>query len=281
MSQPQSDLPRLGIIAGSGELPAEVVAHCKALGRDFHLIAFTDITNEDIAYDTSHTWVSIGKVGKIIKTLREEKVEDLLLVGKVGRPALSALQLDFTALRLIAFLRKLRVQGDDAIFSAIIKFLENQHFSVVGIDAVLADLLMPEGTLGDVEPDAIAKIDIELGTKIALEIGKHDIGQATIVQHGVVLGVEGAEGTDNLIRRCKTLHNEGPAGVLIKMCKPSQDRRVDLPSIGIDTVDNAHSSGLRGIAIEAGASLIINKEKVVKRANELGIFLVGVKSPGA
>jgi UDP-2,3-diacylglucosamine hydrolase len=266
----------LGIIAGSGTLPKEVIENCLKEKRKLFVVAFTGITEKASVKQAPHVWLHLGKVGEAIRQLKKAGVKELVLVGRVGRPSFASLKMDYTAIKLLANLARLSSQGDDAVFSAIIRFLESYRFKVIGVDKVLKSLLMPEGILGKISPDRIAQNDIRLGAKTALAIGKLDIGQAVIIQRGMILGVEGAEGTDRLISRCKELKQEGPGGVLVKMKKPGQDARVDLPSIGIHTVENAYASGLRGIAVEAGGSLILGREKVVKRANELGIFLAGI-----
>ncbi len=268
---------KLGIIAGGGELPMQVIEACKQEGRDFFVIAFENITNLKKLSSIPHEVVNLGAAGKIIQKFKQENINEVLLAGGVGRPAFSKLQLDFTGLKLIARLMRLPSHGDDKVFSAIIKFLEGYGFKIVGADKILSALLIGKETIGEIEPDDIAENDIEIGMKAALKIGELDIGQAVIIQQGNILGVEGAEGTDRLVSRCTDLQTEGLGGVLVKMKKPSQDRRVDLPSIGVHTIENIHASGLRGVAVEAGGSLVINRQKVIKRANELGIFVVGIE----
>lgn len=266
----------LGIIAGSGELPRQVIRHCQQLGRSVCAVGFENITEDETIKPVEHKKLHIGKVGAALKFFRQHNVKELLLAGRVGRPPLSALKMDFTGMKLLRHLMKLDSHGDDKVFSTIIQFLEQQGFRVVGAEQVLQDLLISKGTLGAVQPDAIAARDIDMGMKAALTIGGLDIGQAVIVQQGTILGVEAAEGTDQLIARCKALHMEGEGGVLVKMKKPQQDSRVDLPSIGTHTIENAYMNGLRGIAVQAGSTLVINKEAVITRANELGLFVVGV-----
>jgi DUF1009 family protein len=136
---------------------------------------------------------------------------------------------------------------------------------------------MPEGALGRVEPDAEAAADIAHGLRIARALGALDIGQAVVVQQGLVLGVEAIEGTDALIARCAGLRRDGPGGVLVKAAKPGQERRIDLPAIGARTVAAAAAAGLRGIAAEAGAALLLDRDEVVRRADAAGLFVVGVR----
>jgi DUF1009 family protein len=150
-------------------------------------------------------------------------------------------------------------------------------FLVVGADDILgADDLMPLGLLGRHRPDDEAKADIEHGMRVAHALGAVDIGQAVIVQQGLVLGVEAAEGTDELLRRCAALRRDGPGGVLVKMAKPGQERRADRPTIGPRTVALAAASGLRGIAAEAGMALVIDRAELVRVADQAGFFLIGV-----
>jgi DUF1009 family protein len=136
---------------------------------------------------------------------------------------------------------------------------------------------LPEGPLGRVRPDAEAHADIERGLRIARAIGALDIGQAVVVQQGLVLGVEAIEGTDALLRRCRELRRDGPGGVLVKTEKPGQEKRADRPTIGPRTVSLAAESGLRGIAAEAGATLLIDRDEVIRLANQAGLFVVGVR----
>ncbi|MCB2081218.1 MAG: UDP-2,3-diacylglucosamine diphosphatase LpxI [Rickettsiales bacterium] len=267
---------RLGIIAGSGVLPRQVISACQACGQDVFVIAFEGETDAETVQDIPHARLHLGRIGEAMKRLKKEHVEQVLMVGRVGRPAFSKLNLDFMAVRLIGRLARLRRAGDDAIFSSIISFVEDQGFRVVGIKDVLQDNIIGKGPLGKHKPDDVASNDIQIGRDVALTIGKLDIGQAVIVQRGQVLGVEGPEGTDNLIRRCYEWRQEGEGGVLIKMKKPGQDDRVDLPAIGVRTVENAHAGGLRGIAVEAGNALVIEKEHVIERADTLGLFIVGI-----
>ncbi len=271
----QSDI-KIGIIAGSGELPQQLVTACLEDKRAFHVIALEDITDQITVQDAPHDWVHIGKVGKIIKTLKKNDVTHIILAGKVGRPNPSALNLDFSGVKLLIHLQRLDSRGDDKIFSTIISYIEKHGFEVIGAEDILTNLLITEGEIGDIAPDEIAANDIAIGVEAALMIGKLDIGQAVIVQAGQILGVEGPEGTDRLVARCKEFHSEEAGGVLVKVKKPHQDQRVDLPSIGIHTVENAYNSGLRGIAVEAGGSLVINRPAVVARANELGVFVMGI-----
>jgi len=268
---------KIGIIAGSGELPKQLIKACQEDKREYFIVALDNTTEEETVKNTPHSWIHIGKVSGIIKELKKQNVTDVLLAGRVGRPSPSSLNLDFGGLKLLIKLSKLDSKGDDKIFSTIIKYIEGFGFDVIGAEEILENLLIKKEVLGEETPDEVSLNDISIGTKAALAIGDLDIGQAVIVQQGQILGVEGPEGTDRLVKRCREFHAEGKGGVLIKVKKPTQDDRVDLPSIGVTTVQNAYDNNLIGIAVEAGGSLVIDREAVIKKANELGIFILGIE----
>jgi DUF1009 family protein len=224
-----------------------------------------------------HAWIRLGAAGRGIELLREAGVEELVLAGAVRRPSLAALRPDrWTAL----FLARVGAAafGDDGLLRSLVKRLEDEGFKVVAPTDVLDGLLATEGVYGSIKPDAAALVDIERGVAAARAVGALDIGQAAVVQQGVVLGVEAIEGTDALVARAGALRREGPGGVLVKVKKPGQETRVDLPVIGVNTIENAAAAGLRGIAVEAGAALVVDRAAVVAAADRAGLFVVGIKS---
>lgn len=267
--------PKLGIIAGQGNLPILIVDAARAEGRDAFVVALEGQTAPDLVDGIEHTWVHLGAVGAAIDALRAARCREVVFAGGVRRPSLFGLRLDARGAKLAA--RNARAAlGDDGLLSILVEELEGEGFKVVGADDLLAGLLVGEGVLGRHHPDESAEIDIARGLEVARAIGGLDVGQAAVVQQGVVLGMEGAEGTDALIRRCGGLRREGPGGILVKIKKPNQERRVDLPTIGIETVTAAAEAGLRGIAIEAGATLVLHREEVVAAADEAGLFVVAL-----
>lgn len=166
--------------------------------------------------------------------------------------------------------------GDDGLLRAIKDKLESVGFRVIGAHEFLADMVAPEGLLTRAEPQPSHHQDIELGVRHARAVGRLDIGQAVIVQSGLTLAVEAIEGTDAMLLRAAELRRQGPGGVLVKLCKPQQDRRLDLPTIGVDTVRRAHAAGLSGIVIEAGRTLIVDRDRAVGRADEAGLFIQAI-----
>jgi len=272
-TNPTMPAPKLGIIAGGGALPPLLIAACAAEGRLHFVIGLSGFA--DPASLTADAWLRIGEVGKAFSALSDAGVKDVVMAGTVRRPAISEIVPD---LKTAGFLARIagRSLGDDGLLSAAIAEIERQGFKVVGADSILENLLAPAGVMGRVEPDAEAKVDIARGVEAARIIGAADVGQAVVVQRGIVLGVEAAEGTDALIARCTALKLEGPGGVLVKTKKPQQERRADLPTVGVATVRNAKAAGLRGIAVEAGHTLMIDRAQIVAAADEAGLFVVGV-----
>ena len=173
----------------------------------------------------------------------------------------------------------MRALGDDGLLAAIVKELEIEGFRVVGADGILRSALAPAGLIGRMAPDELAQQDLVHAVKVARALGALDIGQAVVVQQGVVLAVEAAEGTAALLARAKMLALDGPGGVLVKLAKPGQERRADLPTIGPETLEQAGAAGLRGIAVEAGATLILDREATVAAADARGLFLIGLTAP--
>lgn len=271
-------LPKLGIIAGGGELPERLVAACAANGREV-FVAAIDGEADHLAYaEIPHVFFHIGAVGKAIQALRNASVEEVVLAGRVKRPSFSALNLDMQGIKLLGKITKSKILGDNAVLSTVMKFLEDEGFKPIGVETILEDFLAREGNIGAISPmDEVALQDIARGMDIIKKLGILDIGQAVVVQQGVVLGVEAIEGTDALLERVGGLKLGGVGGVLVKAKKPGQENRVDLPTIGVETVENAYKAGLRGIAVEAEGALIINREAVAMKADALGLFVVGCR----
>jgi DUF1009 family protein len=267
----------LGIIAGSGELPRMLIHACNQKERPYFVIALeNEVDEETIDLAGEHVAkVRLGAIGKSIDLLRRHHVQEIVMAGKVHRPKISQLRPDMKGTKLLARIGSAMLVGDNTLLNHILHFLEEEGFSPVGAEEIAQDLLTPEGLIGALFPDKRSQKDIEYGASIARGIGALDIGQAAIIQDHQVLGIEAIEGTDALIRRCAALKPEERGGVLIKVKKPQQERRIDLPTIGISTVTRVAECGFAGIAVEAGSSLIIDKQAVAKLADQLGIFVIG------
>ncbi len=268
----------LGIIAGKGSLPAQIIDACKSNGRAFFVIAFEESFNPEIMKDTPHAVVRLGAVGEALKHLRAANVKDIVMAGGIKRPSLLSLKPDAAGAALLKKLGKAFFAGDDALLKAITSFFEEENFTVVGVDSILPNILAEAGVLGKISPGKQDNSDIMAGIKAAKNIGAQDIGQAAIVENNIVLGTESAEGTDALISACGKLRKGAKkSGVLVKAKKPQQEEKVDLPSIGVHTIENLYANGFAGVAVEAGHSLLIDKELLIKKADEYGLFVVGFK----
>lgn len=266
---------KIGIVAGGGELPARMIEACRASGRGVFVVAIEGHTDPETVAGADHVWVRLGAASQALEPLRAAGVEELVLVGNIKRPSLAELRPNLKVARFFAKLGR-RAFGDDGLLRAVIDGLEEEGFRVVGAEEVMQDLIAEAKAYGTLQPDAQAREDIVRGIAVAKALGAQDVGQAAVVQQGVVLGVEAVEGTDALLRRCGTLRFEGPGGVLVKVKKPDQERRADLPTIGPQTLRAAAAAGLRGVAIEAGGALVLDREAVVAAADEAGLFVIGV-----
>ncbi|MBW4036348.1 MAG: LpxI family protein, partial [Proteobacteria bacterium] len=166
--------------------------------------------------------------------------------------------------------------GDDGFLAAIVRVLGEEGFRVLGAHEVMAEVLAPAGLLTRVGPDAAALADIARGVAVVRAMGVADIGQACVVQQGIVLAVEAVEGTDAMLDRAAALARPGPGGVLVKLVKPGQDRRADLPTLGPATIAGAREAGLRGVAFEALGAILIERAAMVASADGAGLFLLGI-----
>ncbi len=268
----------LGIIAGSGSLPAQIIESCRKNDRRFFVICFDESSVSEIIKNSPHALVRIGAVGEALKNLRNAGVEEVVMAGGVKRPSILSLKPDAAGAVLLKKLGMAFFAGDDALLKAITSFFEEEKFTVVSVDSILNDILVEVGTLGKIEPDKQTRQDIMTGMEAAKNLGALDIGQAVIVEAGIVIGTEDENGTDALISRCGKMRKiNGKSGVLVKAKKPNQEEKVDLPSIGVQTIENLRAHGFAGVAVEAYGSLLIDKKELIQKADEYGIFVVGVK----
>ena len=266
----------LGILAGGGSLPGRVAAAAQAAGRRVFLVGLEGFAEPAVLAPFPHATCRIGAAGRILKLLRDNTCRDLVLVGPVRRPSLLDLRPDAEGTRLLARVGRAAFAGDDGLLAAVVRVLGEEGFSVVGAHEILTEAVGPKGLLTRTGPDATAQADIARGIAVARAIGRVDVGQCCVIQQGIVLAVEAIEGTDAMLARAATLRRPGPGGVLVKLVKPGQDRRADLPTIGIGTIRAAAEAGLRGVAFEAGGTLLAEREAMVATAEETGLFLLGV-----
>lgn len=277
---------KLGLIAGGGSLPVEIAEHCQRAGRALFVIRLKGMASEALV---PHAGAEIGlaELGKCIKSLRRAGCEAVCLAGIVKRPDFSALVPDLRGLAALPGVVAAASGGDDALLRFLVGEFEKEGFIVEGAHEVMQDLRLAAGPLGRHEPDEAQMADALKALEVARSIGALDIGQAAVVCRGLVLAVEAQEGTDAMLVRTAALpaNLRGAAGafsgVLAKAPKPIQETRVDLPTIGVATVEAAARAGLAGIVGEAGRLLVLDREAVVVRADELGLFVLGVEPSAA
>ena len=258
---------KLGVLAGGGDMPRLLVEACRAQGIEPFVVTFAGQDDFDwLPDDVAHVSLRLGQAGAVMKALRGWGISDLVLLGSLQKPSLIGLMPDLTAMKFL--LRYGYRAGDDGLLSALRQFLEGEDFVLHGAQRFMPDLVTPAGLLGTHPVVG----DIEVGVQAALDWGVQDKGQSVIVRGGRVVAREAREGTDSMIRS-----NDYSGGVLVKMCKPQQDKDLDLPTIGLGTVRAAVEAGLTGIGVHAGASFFLDREEAIALADKHGIFIVGVE----
>jgi hypothetical protein len=272
----------LGLVAGGGRMPLRVADAAAKAGRPLFCILLDGFADPAEYRPYPHEVVALGRIGHMVGLMRARGISDLVLAGRVTRPSLLRFRFDAEGVKLVAKLgRAALFGGDDRLLSAMLRVMREEGFRPLGAQEVLDDLLVAEGALGAHAPDAVARADIARGIAVTRALGAADVGQGCVVQQGLVLGVEAIEGTDALLARCGTLRRDGPGGVLVKLVKPRQEIRADLPVIGPDTVRHAAAAGLAGIAIEARAgnagTLVVDRAETTSAADAAGLFVVAIR----
>ena len=248
-----------------------------AAGRTVFLVGLDGFAEPAVLAPYPHTYVRLGAAGRVLQLLREHGCSDLVIVGPVKRPSLFDLRPDAEGARILARIGRAAFAGDDGLLAALVQVLAEEGFRVLGAHEVLTEVLAPAGLLTRAAPDAEAMSDLARGIAVVRALGAADVGQACVVQQGIVLAVEAVEGTDAMLARCAALARPGPGGLLVKLAKPGQDRRADLPTIGPRTVRAAAAAGLRGIAFEARGTMLTDRPAMIEAAEEHGLFLLGVE----
>jgi UDP-2,3-diacylglucosamine hydrolase len=274
----------VGVIAGGGTMPFAVADSLKARGLDPVLFALKGVCDPTLAERFRHHWITVGQYGRTTKLLRAEKCRDLVFIGTLVRPALSEIRLDWGTLRIMRRVWSAFRGGDDHLLSGVGRIFEQEGFRLLGVKEVAPDLLMPEGCVTQRLPGQEALADIARGRAVLGALGPFDIGQAAVVIDGHVVGVEGIEGTDELLKRIASLRAGGriraasARGVLVKAPKGGQDLRFDLPTVGSRTVAGAAAAGLSGVAVVAGNTVVADPQVMIEAADQAGLFVTGLPS---
>ncbi|MEN8134979.1 MAG: UDP-2,3-diacylglucosamine diphosphatase LpxI [Thermodesulfobacteriota bacterium] len=267
-------MSKIGIIAGGGQFPTLFGQAAKKRGCQVLVAAHrgeSSLELEDIADEIC--WVKLGQLGRIIKFFQQEGVTEAVLLGTITKTRIfKDVMPDFKGL---ALWNKLRVRQDDSILRAVADVLEDEGIKILESTFYLSELLFPQGLLTKKRPSPEQIDDINFGWQMAREVGRLDIGQCVVVRDRAVLAVEAIEGTDAAILRGGKLATE--QAVVVKVKKPGQDFRFDLPAIGTKTIDSMEAVGAAVLAVEAGQALLFDGEAVIKRANKAGIIVIGVE----
>jgi UDP-2,3-diacylglucosamine hydrolase len=279
------DAGPLAIICGGGSLPFAVADAVIARRRQVVLFAIEGWADSRRIFAYRHHWIVLGRFGWFCRVARAEGCRDVVFIGALMRPAIRQVRLDLNTLRLLPRIVRLFRGGDDYLLSGIASIFEEQGFRLLGAHEVAPEILMPEGTLGREHPSRRDVADIEKGLMLLNATGPFDIGQAAVVADGRVIAVEAAEGTDQMLsrvaqlRRTRQVEQARGRGVLIKAAKRNQDRRLDLPSIGPQTIASAKCAGLAGIAVTAGSTIVADVGSVGAAADREKLFVIGVREP--
>lgn len=274
---------RVGIIAGGGRLPTDVANGLGEQGhKPFVLMVQGEALPESALGKFEHEVLSLENIGSLVGILRRRGITHVVLAGEIRRrPRLGAMRFNLGLLAIVPLVISALARGDDGLLKVVVRGLEARGFTVVGAHQIVPDLTATEGALTRLAPSTADWKDIEAAHEAAIAIGMLDIGQGAVAVGGRAIALEGIEGTDGLLARVRELRGHGrlagkKGGVLVKCAKPGQELRVDLPSIGLQTVEGAHAAGLAGIAVEAGRSLVLDSSALIAKADALGLFVVGL-----
>jgi DUF1009 family protein len=280
-----ADAGPVAIACGGGAFPLALAEAVRASGREvllFPIRGFADPALERFP----HHWLALGQAGRLLRLMHQARARELVFIGSLVRPRLWQIRFDLKSLALLPYIARIFRGGDNRMLSAIALYFGKQGIRVRGADEVAPGLLMPEGVIGRRRPDAADEEDIAFGFSLVRTLGPFDVGQAAAIARKRVLAIEAAEGTSGLLANVAAMRKNGRlrlpkrAGILVKAPKPNQDRRVDLPAIGVETIKDAAAAGLKGIAVEAGGCLVADADALVRAADAAGLFVVGI-APGS
>jgi DUF1009 family protein len=279
--QTSADKSPIAIICGGGAFPAAIAEIVQKQGRGVYLFLLEGFADRALTR-FPHEWVKLGSLAKYVAARKKHGLEDIVFIGSVIRPRIGQLGLDWRAAIQLPRLLRMYLGGDNKLLSEVARVFEEQGYKLRGAHEVAPEILIPAGMVTTLKPDARASDDIDIGLGLLRAIDAYDVGQAVVVAGKRVVAIEGAEGTEGLLARVAEMRRSGRLklaerdGVLVKIPKPSQDRRIDMPAIGNDTVVQAKAAGLVGIAVEAQGALVLDVQKFVEAAEAAGIFVTAL-----
>jgi len=268
---------KLGIIAGMGDLPIAIAREARSAGYHTTVFALRPLADESIKTEVDEFQsISVGKFGKLLNLLKTLDISQVVFAGKVPKNLLYKKKREIIPdIKTLQLLFSIRDRSDDTIMKAVVEEIEKLGIKVRKTTDFARKLLVPEGVLTRKSPTKEQWQDIEFGWEIAKKIGRLDIGQTVVVSQRAVMAVEAIEGTDETIKRGGSLTGKG--AVVIKVSKPQQDMRFDVPVVGLTTLESMISSLSSVIALEAGKCLILDRDEFIRKANRAGISVVGIR----
>lgn len=269
---------RIAILAGTGRLPPLLNDTLASIEQGVFVVNLTSQRGGWFS-NVDHTNISVTQISKLINALRNAKVSTLVFAGGISvRPKIWDFLLDWRMYREFPRIYRALKQGDDALLRAAIGLMERHGFTIIGAHEIAPSLLAPDSVMTKRQPTAGEMQDARIAIDAAIDLGRSDIGQAAVVRSGQVIGREDRSGTAAMLLNLNTKTPSQSSGVLAKWSKPNQELRVDLPSIGPDTIAQLKAAGLSGVVIEAGRSLILDREDVIRLADENNLFVVGMRN---
>lgn len=274
-------IANVGIFAGQGSLPKELAEHLRRIGHEPFILGIQGEV-EPWVNDYNNELFVWGKLGRFFKHLKSNNIKQVIFAGGVTRPILRFRDMDWGGVVSLSKVMAFMVGGDNSLLTGLMKLFDQHNVTVVGAHEIMPELLTPKGLLFGRKPSKKALHNIDKAFEACKALGALDIGQAAVAVGGRVVAVEGIEGTDGMLERIASmrasgrLYEDGKHGVLVKTMKPDQDMRADLPTIGPNTIDGLIKAGLKGVAIEAGHSLLLEREETLAKAKQSGVFVYGL-----
>ncbi len=269
-------MKKIGLIAGNGNFPIVFARAAKEKGMQVIAVAHEGETMPELAqWVDGIFWIKVGQLGKLISIFKEQQVADVLMAGGIKKTRLFSGGMP--DLRGMALLAKMAYNKDDSILRAVAQELESEGITVRESTLYLDTIVAMPGVMTRRKPSKDERLDIEFGWHMAKEIGKLDIGQTVVVKDRAVLAVEAIEGTDEAIRRGGGFC--GKDAVVVKICKPHQDLRFDLPAIGTMTIESMKQVKASCLAVESGKTVMIERDAMIREADQAGIAIVAINGP--
>lgn len=275
-TQSKKKMFKICLIMGGGELPFEVLKNFK---REEIFVICLKEAEIDYTKLANYNFVkeSFVKIGSIFKLVKSKGIKNVCFAGRVKKPHFSSVRPDFKGFFLLFKILKSRIKGDNFILKTIVEFVEKNGINVKSVAEICGNLVMQEGILTSTKPSKAETKDALFAMNLIKSISEFDVGQAVVMQEGVVLGVEAIEGTDELIKRCGSFkYPSKNKPILVKSPKLKQTLKIDMPVIGFETIKNLKESGFSGVFLKAGSSLFLEQQKCVEFANQNGIFISGI-----